>query len=111
MGQENRRPRLSHLPIGTGCRIQRPFVPGAATEKPVRCIRRVPGSPLHAETKYDVAQTFSFVDEAVDLAKKVKRRQERPVDLATAHFPGPGRAKSNADLHPDKQTLAPNSDP
>jgi hypothetical protein len=37
------------------------FVPGAATEKPIRYLARVPGAPERASTKYDVAQAMSFV--------------------------------------------------
>jgi hypothetical protein len=38
-----------------------PFFPGAATEKPVRYLERVPGSPDRATTKYDAAQALSFL--------------------------------------------------
>ena len=41
--------------------IDEPFVPGAATEKPIRYLARVPGAPERASTKYDVAQAMSFV--------------------------------------------------
>ncbi len=38
-----------------------PFVPGAATQKPIRYLDPVPGSPVRATTKYDVSQSLSFV--------------------------------------------------
>jgi hypothetical protein len=38
-----------------------PFAPGKATEKPIRYLGRVPGSPERAKTKYDVSQALSFV--------------------------------------------------
>jgi hypothetical protein len=41
--------------------IDEPFVPGAATEKPIRYLARVPGAPERASTKYDVAQAMSLV--------------------------------------------------
>ena len=38
-----------------------PFAPGSATEKAVEYLQCVPGSPVPARTKYDVAQALSFV--------------------------------------------------
>ena len=46
---------------GHDVRIADPFVPGAATEKPVVFLDRVEGSPERATTAYDVAQALSFV--------------------------------------------------
>jgi hypothetical protein len=37
------------------------FASGSATEKPVRQLAKVPGSPEHAATKYDVSQAMSFI--------------------------------------------------
>ena len=37
------------------------FAPGAASEKPVRALGTVPGSPSPARTRYDVAQALSYV--------------------------------------------------
>jgi hypothetical protein len=37
------------------------FASGSATEKPVRPLAQVPGSPDRATTKYDVSQAMSFV--------------------------------------------------
>jgi hypothetical protein len=41
--------------------IDDPFAVGAATEKPIRYLGRVPGSPEHAVIKYDLSQAMSFV--------------------------------------------------
>ena len=38
-----------------------PFATGAATEKPVSYLNRVPGTPERASSKYDAAQALSFV--------------------------------------------------
>jgi hypothetical protein len=38
-----------------------PFAPGKASEKPVRLLARVPGSPERASTKYDVLQALAYV--------------------------------------------------
>jgi Domain of unknown function (DUF932) len=46
---------------GKDIELQDPFAPGAATKKPFRPLGRVPGSPEHAATKYDVSQALSFV--------------------------------------------------
>lgn len=46
---------------GWDIEIWDPFAPGKATEKPVRRLNRVPGSPERASTKYDVSQALSFV--------------------------------------------------
>jgi hypothetical protein len=46
---------------GKDIEIDDPFAPGSATEKPIRYLDRVPGSPERATTKYDVSQAMSFV--------------------------------------------------
>jgi Domain of unknown function (DUF932) len=46
---------------GWDIEIEDPFAPGKATQKSVRYLNRVPGSPERAETKYDVSQALSFV--------------------------------------------------
>ena len=38
-----------------------PFAPGNATEKPIRYLGPVPGSPEQARTKYDMRQALSFI--------------------------------------------------
>ena len=54
--------RVFHIcDSGKDIEIEDPFAPGSATEKPVRYLARVPGSPERAETKYDVSQAMSFV--------------------------------------------------
>lgn len=46
---------------GEDVELEDPFAPGRATEKPVRYLARVPGSPERSKTKYDVAQAMSYV--------------------------------------------------
>ena len=54
--------RVFHIcDVGKDIEIKNPFASGTATEKPIRYLGRVPGSPEHAETKYDVLQALSFV--------------------------------------------------
>lgn len=54
--------RVFHIcDSGKDIEIGDPFAPGAATEKPIRYLARVPGSPERAATKYDVSQALSFV--------------------------------------------------
>ena len=53
--------RVFHIcKSGNDIKIE-PFARGSASEKPVKCLKRVPGSPVPAGTKYDVAQALSFV--------------------------------------------------
>lgn len=54
--------RVFHI-CQTGCDVEitDPFAPGSATEKPVKRIRRVPGSPAKAENLYHVSQAMSWV--------------------------------------------------
>lgn len=54
--------RVFHIcNAGKDIEIEDPFAPGSATEKPIRFLGRVPGSPERAATKYDVSQALSFV--------------------------------------------------
>ena len=54
--------RVFHIcDVGKDIEIEDPFASGTATEKPIRYLGRVPGSPKHAATKYDVSQALSFV--------------------------------------------------
>jgi hypothetical protein len=54
--------RVFHIcDVGIDIDIDDPFAAGAATEKPIRYLSPVPGSPEHAVTKYDVSQAMSFV--------------------------------------------------
>ena len=54
--------RVFHIcESGKDIEIDDLFAAGPATKKPFRYIRRVPGSPERASTKYDVSQALSFV--------------------------------------------------
>jgi hypothetical protein len=54
--------RVFHIcRVGKDVDIDDPFAGGAATEKPIRYLDRVPGCPERAATKYDVSQAMSFV--------------------------------------------------
>jgi hypothetical protein len=54
--------RVFHIcDSGMDIQFDDPFAIGAATEKPIRYLDRVPGSPERAVTKYDVSQAMSFV--------------------------------------------------
>jgi hypothetical protein len=54
--------RVYHIcKAGRDIEIEDPFALGSATEKPIRYLNRVPGSPERAGSKYDVAQALSFV--------------------------------------------------
>jgi hypothetical protein len=54
--------RVFHIcHAGKDIDIDDPFAGGAATEKPIRYLDRVPGCPERAATKYDVSQAMSFV--------------------------------------------------
>ena len=54
--------RVFHIcDVGKDIEIKGPFASGTATEKPIRYLGRVPGSPEHAATRYDVSQALSFV--------------------------------------------------
>lgn len=54
--------RVFHIcDSGRDVELAAPFEPGSATEKRVRFLERVPGSPERATTKYDVSQALSFV--------------------------------------------------
>jgi hypothetical protein len=54
--------RVFHIcDSGKDIEIDDPFALGAATEKPIRYLARIPGAPERASTKYDVAQAMSFV--------------------------------------------------
>jgi hypothetical protein len=54
--------RVFHIcDSGKDVEFDDPFVPADATEKPVRYLGPVPGSPERAKTKYDVSQALSFV--------------------------------------------------
>ena len=58
---KNAAARVFHIcDVGKDIDIDDPFAVGAATEKPIRYLSRVPGSPEHAVTKYDVSQAMSF---------------------------------------------------
>lgn len=46
---------------GYDVKISDPFASGEATDKPVDRIKRVPGTPEKAQTKYDVSQALSWV--------------------------------------------------
>jgi hypothetical protein len=47
--------------VGMDVDFDDPFAPGAATEKTVRYLARVPGCPQRATTKFDVSQAMSFI--------------------------------------------------
>jgi hypothetical protein len=54
--------RVFHIcDSGKDIEIDDPFASGSATEKPIRYLDPVPGSPERAATKYDVSQAMSFV--------------------------------------------------
>lgn len=54
--------RVFHIcDAGKDIEFEDPFASGAATEKPYRFLGPVPGAPVRAATKYDVAQALSFV--------------------------------------------------
>jgi hypothetical protein len=54
--------RVYHIcDAGKDIEIEDPFASGAVTEKPIRYLYRVAGSPERAVTKYDVSQALSFV--------------------------------------------------
>jgi Domain of unknown function (DUF932) len=54
--------RVFHIcDSGKDVEFEYPFAPGAATRKAIRYLAPVPGSPIRASTKYDVAQAMSFV--------------------------------------------------
>ena len=54
--------RVFHIcASGKDIEIVDQFTPGSATEKCVRYLERVPGSPEQASSKYDVLQAMSFV--------------------------------------------------
>lgn len=64
--------RVFHIcESGRDVRIDNPFAPGAATEKPIRYLQHVPGAPERAETKYHALQALSFV------ATRRKNAEER----------------------------------
>jgi Domain of unknown function (DUF932) len=54
------------------------FAPGTATQKPVRYLNPVPGSPERSKTKYDVSQALSFV---ATLRKNAEERVTRQTDI------------------------------
>jgi Domain of unknown function (DUF932) len=62
------------------------FALGSATEKPVRYLGRVPGSPERANTKYDVSQALSFV---ATLGNNAEERVARQTDIPSllGHLP------------------------
>ncbi len=53
--------------------ITDPFAPGLATQKPIRSIRLVPGSPENASNLYDVSQAMGWVASGI---ANVERRLE-----------------------------------
>jgi hypothetical protein len=54
--------RVVHIcDSGRDIEIDDPFASGAATEKPIRYLNRVPGCPERAASLYDVSQAMSFV--------------------------------------------------
>jgi len=54
--------RVFHIcDVGKDIEIVDPFASGTATQKPIRHLSKVPGSPERALTKYDVSQALSFV--------------------------------------------------
>jgi hypothetical protein len=54
--------RVFHIcDAGKDIDIVDPFAAGAATEKLVQYLGRIPGCPEHAETKNDVSQAMSFI--------------------------------------------------
>ncbi len=72
--------RVFHIcQIGRDIEFEDPFAPGTATEKPIRQLDRVSGSPERAASKYDVSQALSFVathrNNALD---RVSRQAEIP---------------------------------
>jgi hypothetical protein len=80
--------RVFHIcDAGKDIAIEDPFAPGKATEKPVRYLDRVPGSPERAATKYDVLQVLSFVATwRRDAEERVSRQADIPplLDRLTA---------------------------
>lgn len=73
--------RVFHIcESGRDVEIDDPFAPGSATEKPVRHLSRVPGSPKRAETKYDVAQALSYVASG---RNNTEERVARQADIPT----------------------------
>jgi len=72
--------RVFHIcDTGKDVEFKDPFSPGPATEKPVSYVGRVPGSPDRADTKYDVAQTLSFVaSHRNNVEERVARQLEIP---------------------------------
>lgn len=54
--------RVHHICLtGHDAEMTDPFAKGSATEKPIRSLDQVPGSPNKATTTYDVMQALSFV--------------------------------------------------
>jgi Domain of unknown function (DUF932) len=80
--------RVFHIcDAGKDIEIEDPFAPGKATEKPVRYLERVPGSPERVATKYDVLQVLSFVaTRRRDAEERVSRQADIPplLDSLTA---------------------------
>ena len=65
-----------------------PFALGPATEKPVKYLDRVPGSPARAKTKYDVLQALSFVaTRRKNAEERVKWQTGIPSLLGNLHPP------------------------
>ena len=83
--------RVFHIcKSGKDIEFEDPFAPGRATEKPVRYLGRVPGSPERAATKYDVSQALSFVaTRRNNTEERVTRQGDIPVllDRLTADIP------------------------
>lgn len=60
------------------------FAPGAASEKPVRRLSSVPGSPSPARTRYDVAQALSYVATCrKDHEERLSRQADIPALVGT----------------------------
>ena len=59
------------LYVGFVPEIKDPFASGTATEKPIRYLGRVPGSPEHAATKYDVRRHSPLWRRIVTMPKSV----------------------------------------
>lgn len=72
--------RVFHIcDVGRDIEIEDPFAPGKATEKPIRYLGRVPGSPERAATKYDVSQALSFVaTHRRDAEERITRQADIP---------------------------------
>jgi hypothetical protein len=72
--------RVFHIcVVGKDIEIADPFAPGKATQKPIRYLQRVPGSPERAATKYDVSQALSFVaTHRRDAEERVSRQADIP---------------------------------